>query len=136
MSRKTSSVVLLFLFLLIGGRAVRSSQGPETERSVSVSLIIANPEKFDGRRLRVIGVLGYGGGLDRSVCLYVSEPEARNGVMPNCISLDLSVDRGDKRLDKYVILNGTFHYVSGHGLKYLSFKHISDMKLWSPPSHK
>jgi hypothetical protein len=97
---------VVFLLLLIGGTAIWASQGSEAERPVSVSLIsiIANPEKFDGRRLRVIGVLGYGGGLDRSVCLYVSEPDARNGVMPNCISLDLSVDRGDKRLDKYVII--------------------------------
>ena len=137
MNRITSSVVVSLL-LLIGGKAIWSSQGSEAESPVSVSLIsvIANPEKFDGRKLRVIGVLGYGGGLDRSVCLYVSEQDARNRVMPNCISVDLSVDRGDKRLDKYVILNGTFHYVSGHGLEYTSLKHISDMKLWSsPPDH-
>jgi hypothetical protein len=137
MSRKTNCVVMLLL-VLSGEWAVWASQGSEEERPVSVSLIsvIANPEKFDGRRLRVIGVLSYGGGLDRSVCLYVSEPDARNGVMPNCIYVDQSVDRSDKRLGKYVILNATFHYVSGHGLEYLSFKQISDMKLWTSPPDK
>jgi len=133
MSRKSSCLAVLLL-VLSGGWAVWASQGSEAENPFSVSLIrvIANPEKFDGRRLRVIGVLDYGGGLDRSVCLYVSEPDARNGVMPNCISVDQSVERSDRLLGKYVILNATFHYVAGHGLEYLSFKQVSDMKLWPP----
>ena len=130
-------VTAVFLLVVTIGSAVSASQATE-ERALPVSLIrvIANPEKYDGRRLRVIGVLGYGGGLDYAVCLYISETDARNGVMPNCISLDKSVDRGDKRLGKYVILNGTFHYVSSHGLEYLSFKDISDIKLWSYPPEK
>jgi len=137
MSCKTNYVaVFLFLVLLSGGWSVWASQGSEEERPVSVSVIIANPEKFDGRRLRVIGILGYGGGLDRSVCLYVSEPDASKAVMPNCIYVDQSVVKNDKRLGKYVILNATFHYASGNGLKYLSFKHVSDLKLWSFPPDK
>jgi len=57
----------------------RASQGSEEERPVSVSVIIANPEKFDGRRLRVIGILGYGGGLDQSVCLYAGTAKRSAG---------------------------------------------------------
>ena len=98
--------------------------------------MIANPEKFDSHRIRVIGVLDYGGGLDNSVCLYLSEADARNAVMPNCIYVDQSVDKGDKRLGRYVILNATFHYGSGHGLEYLSFEKISDMKLWPQQPEK
>lgn len=90
----------------------------------------------DGHRLRVIGVLDYGGGLDKSVCLYLSETDARNAVMPNCIYVDQSVDRGDKRLGKYVALNATFHNARSHGLESLSFKQISDMKLWPPQQAK
>ncbi len=56
--------------------------------------------------------------------------------MPNCIYLHQSVGKNDKRLGEYVILTATFHYVSGHGLKYLSFKDVSDMKLWSAPPDK
>ena len=137
MSCKTNCVAVLLL-ILSGGWSVWASQGPDGQKPVPVSLIsvIANPEKFDGRRLRVIGVLDYGGGLDRSVCLYVSEPDARNWVMPNCIYIDQSVDSSDKRLGKYVIMDATFHYLSGHGLEYLSFKQISDIKLWPRPLDK
>lgn len=131
MNCKTICVAVLLL-VLDRGCVVGTSQESKEEKPLTVSLIsvIANPEKFDGRRLRVIGVLDYGGGLDGSVCLYISEPDARNGVMPNCISLDQSVDRSDKRLGKYVILNATFHYIGRQGLEYLSFKQIAEMELW------
>jgi hypothetical protein len=125
--------ISITLFLLSCGVAVQG-QSPTQERPQPVSLIrvIANPERFDGQKLRVIGVLGYGGGLDEAKCLYVSEADSRNAVMPNCISLDLAkaIDRSDKRLGKYVILNATFHYVSGHPLESLSLDGISEIKLW------
>jgi hypothetical protein len=110
----------------------QSSISEEKPFPVSLIRVIANPEKFDGHRIRVIGVLDYGGGLDASVCLYLSESDARNAVMPNCIYVDQSVDKGDKRLGKYVILNATLRYQSGHGIEHLSFKQISDIKLWPP----
>ena len=131
--------VLAALLVLLGGIYCLRAQSPIPEEKpfpVSLIRVIANPEKFDGHRIRVIGVLDYGGGLDRSVCLYLSETDARNAVMPNCIYVDQSVDRGDKRLGKYVILNATFHYESGHGLEYLSLKHISDLNLWPPLQEK
>lgn len=125
------------LFLLSWGLSVQG-QSPSQERPQPVSLIrvIANPEKFDGKRLRVIGVLGYGGGLDQAVCLYVSEADAKNAVIPNCISADLSIGQSDKRLGKYVILNATFRYVSGHPLETLSLESISDMNLWHSSEEK
>jgi hypothetical protein len=131
--------VLAALLVLLGGFDCLRAQSPGPEEKplpVSLIRVIANPEKFDGHRLRVMGVLDYGGGLDRSVCLYLSETDARNAVMPNCIYVDQSVDKGDKHLGKYLILNATFHYESGHGLEYLSFKQISDMKLWPPQQEK
>jgi len=103
---------------------------------VSLISVIANPEKFDGQRLRVIGVLGYDGGTDNAVCLYVSETDARNAVMPNCIYVDQSFYKGDKRLGKYIILNATFRYTGGHGLDSLSFHDVTDMKLWSSPAER
>jgi hypothetical protein len=131
--------VLAALLVLLGGFYCLTAQSSAPEgKPLPVSLIrvIANPEKFDGHRLRVIGVLDYGGGLDRSVCLYLSETDARNAVMPNCIYLDQSVDQGDKHLGKYVILNATLHYGSGHGVEDLSFNQISDMKPWPPQQEK
>ena len=126
---------LAALLVLLGGCYWLMAQSPISEEKpfpISLIRIIANPEKYDGHRIRVIGVLNYGGGLDRSVCLYLSATDAQNAVMPNCIYVDQSVDKSDKRLGKYVILNATFHYQSGHGLEYLSFKQISDIKLWPP----
>jgi hypothetical protein len=127
--------VLGAVLVLLGGCYCLRAQSPISEEKpfpVSLIRIIANPEKFDGHRIRVIGVLNYGGGLDRSVCLYLSATDAHNAVMPNCINVDQSVDKSDKRLGKYVILNATFHYQSDHGLEYLSFKQVSEMKLWTP----
>lgn len=101
-----------FLILLDGFNWLPAQSSTPEEKPVPVSLIrlIANPEKFDGHRVRVIGVLGYGGGLDQAVCLYVSETDAQHGVMSNCISVEQSFDKDDKRLGKYVILNATFRY--------------------------
>ena len=127
--------VLATLLVFLGGIYSLRAQSPiPEEKPLSLSLIrvIANPEKFDGHRVRVIGVLDYGGGLDRSVCLYLSATDARNAVMPNCIYVDQAVDKGDKRLGKYVILNATFQCQNDRGLEYLSFKQISGMKLWPP----
>jgi hypothetical protein len=135
---KYCEFVAVFLLVLSGGTAVWAAQESE-DRAVPVSLIrvIANPEKFDGHRLRVIGVLSSGGGLDQAVCLYVSETDARNAVMSNCIYVQQSFDKGDRRLGKYVILNATFHYVDhGHGLESFSFEHISDMRLWPSMAEK
>jgi hypothetical protein len=131
--------VLAALLVFLGGLSNLRAQSPVPEEKafpVSLIRVIANPEKFDGHRLRVMGVLDYGGGPDESVCLYLSETDARNAVMANCIYVDQSVDKGDKYLGKYVILNATFHYYAGHGLEYLSFKQISDMKLWPPQQGK
>ena len=135
-------LTLASLLVFLSGVSCRA-QSPTPEktpekRALPVSLIrvIANPEKFDGQRLRVIGFLYYGGGLDRAVCLYVSETDARNAVMPNCVSLELALKQDDKRLGKYVILNATFRYNTGHGLDFLSFDDVTDVQLWPPSAQK
>jgi len=80
MNRKLARhrVLSAFLVLLGGFCCVRAQSPAPEEKPFPVSLIrvIANPEKFDGHRQRVIGVLAYGGGLDQAVCLYVSETDA------------------------------------------------------------
>ena len=71
-------VVAAFVVLLGGwvdSIALGRSCQLQSRKPFPVSLIrvIANPEKCDGHRMRVIGVLGYGGGPDQAVCLYFSE---------------------------------------------------------------
>ena len=136
---KHTQSITVALFLLSWGLGVHGqSVSEERPQPVSLIRVIANPEKFDGQRLRIIGVFDYGGGLDQALCLYVSETDARNGVITNCISLDLAhpVDKHDKHLGKYVILNATFRYVSGHTLESLSLQSVSDMKLWGSSDEK
>jgi hypothetical protein len=132
-----------FLLVAFSGLYCLKAQSPTPEEKpfpVSLIRLIANPEKFDGHRVRVIGVLGYGGGLDQAVCLYFSDTDARNGVMSNCIYVDRSEDRGDKQLEKYlgkyVILNATLRYIGRDRFEFLSFHHITDMRLWSSPAQK
>lgn len=119
----------LFTFAVM--LAWTQQQPQEVAPPTSLIRVIANPEKFAGKRIRVIGVLDYGGGLDRSVCLYVSEPDARNAVMSNCIYVNKSFDSKDKRLGKYVIFNATVRYVSHNsGFDSVSFEDITDIRLW------
>jgi hypothetical protein len=126
-------ITLLLVFAVVQTWAQQHSQ--DVVPPTSLIRVIANPENFAGKRIRVIGVLNYGGGLDRSVCLYVSEPDARNSVMSNCIFVNKSFDTKDERLGKYVILNATVQYVSNHSeWDSLSFEDVSDIRLW--PSYQ
>jgi hypothetical protein len=83
--RKMSLYRLLGMLLLVftSGFSTWAQSQASDEKPLPVSLIrvIAYPEKLDGHTLRVIGFLDYGGGLDRSVCLYLSEAD---GEMPLC----------------------------------------------------
>jgi len=130
---------LAAFLVLVGGLCCLRAQSPTPEEKpfpVSLIRLIASPEKFDGQRVRVIGVLGYGGGPDQAVCLYLSETDARNGVMTNCISVDKSFDKDDQRLGKYVILNATFHYIGRQGIDFLSFDHVTGMRLLASTAGK
>ena len=133
-NRKMSLYRLLgmLLFVFTSGFSWTQSQTSDVKAlPVSLIRVIANPEKLSGRTLRVIGFLDYGGGLDRSVCLYLSEADARNAVWSNCIYVNKAFDKTDKHLGKYVIFNAKFRYVGGSGdLESLSFEDFSDLKLW------
>ena len=122
--------VLVFAVVLAWTQQKHETKAPPP--LVSLIRVIANPEKFAGQRIRVIGVLNYGGGLDRAVCVYVSEQDARNSVMSNCIYVNGSFDSRDKLLGKYVIFNATFRYTPapvGCDSLGTSFDDVSDMRL-------
>ena len=132
------SLLGILLFVFASGFSSAQSQASDVKAlPVSLIRVIANPERLEGRTLRVIGFLDYGGGLDRSVCLYLSEADARNAVFSNCIYVKKAFDRGDKHLSKYVVFNAKFRYVAGgNGPEFLSFEDISDMKLWPSQADK
>jgi hypothetical protein len=86
-----------------------SNQHNTRPHLVSLIRLIANPNDFNGQPIKVVGYLGRGGGLDRSVGLFVSEIDGRNFIVPN--SIDLHVDESTVKdlMRKYVAVSGTYH---------------------------
>src|SRR5215469_12711000 len=100
---------------LITARYVSALQAtPFTGSANNLSLIrlIANPNSFDGHRLRLAGYLA-NNGLDRAVGLYVSELDGRNFIASNSVDLHLEDEAAKKYKNKYVILNGIYHSPKG-----------------------
>jgi hypothetical protein len=112
------------------------SPSPEVadEKPLPLSLIrlIANPDKFDGRRVRLAGYLGYNG-IDASVGLYLSEIDGRNFMISESIDLHLDDATAKKFVRRYVVLNATFHAPKGNGSEFLNgtLDHISNLKAWN-----
>src|SRR5262249_41558805 len=78
------------LVCLISLLGMAWAQSPDAlGKLTSLIRVIANPQAYDGRRIRVIGYLDYNG-LDRAVGLYVTELDGRNFVIAN--SIDLEID--------------------------------------------
>jgi hypothetical protein len=106
-----ATVVLVALFWSASALFSQGSATQDTGHSYLVSLIrvIANPNDFNGQLIKVVGFLGRGGGLDRSVGLFVSETDVRNFIVPN--SIDLKVDESSVKdlMGRYVSLSGTYH---------------------------
>jgi hypothetical protein len=102
---------------------------------ISLVRIIANPEALDGRRVRVIGYAQYGGGLDRSIALYVTEADGRVVNDNNAISVKGESAMATIRpfLGKTVIFNCTYRapiggYESGSNG---DLENIKDVQEWS-----
>ncbi|MCU1310694.1 MAG: hypothetical protein JWO20_1819 [Candidatus Angelobacter sp.] len=90
-----------------------------TDLPVSLVRIIANPNLLDGRRVRVMGYLEYGVGLDQSFALYLSEIDGKNANDFNAVSVRHDTSKLKAMMGKNVFLNGTYHaphdgYESGH----------------------
>ena len=85
------------------------SQSKPTE-GVSLISLIANPQKFSGQKVRVIGYLHLefeGNGL------YLNEDDFKNGINKNAIWIELGPKHPEnsplsKFIDHYVIMEGTF----------------------------
>ena len=109
---------ILIAVLMVGMLHSGSSTYPQDTRSnsegrrlhrVSLIRVIANPEKFDGEPIRVVGCLG-GSGLDGAPGVFVSDRDAFNGILSNAV--DLTVHNSNKirgMYGKYVIVQGLYH---------------------------
>lgn len=105
-------VALVCSIILVG---LISAQSPDVSGKVaSVSLIrvIANPQAFDGRRVRVAGYLG-NNGLDKAVGIYVTELDGRNFIIMNSVDLGIEESAVSRLVGKYVVLEATYHAPTG-----------------------
>lgn len=115
--------VLRYAFVLLVLCPCHSVRTEEKPSAIEVSLIqlIATPERFDGKRVIVIGVYK----LDfESFALYLNEADAKHFIQANSVALGVfkigfnntkSKDEWDKLNNSYVRVVGTFrHAPSGH----------------------
>jgi hypothetical protein len=133
MIRRAMTVMLLTgLFTWTVGLFAQRPSDRDSPRVYNVSLIqvIANPNDFNGQRLRVVGYLGRNG-IDRAVGVFVSEVDGRNFVLSN--SIDLHVEESTIRglPGKYVVFSGTYHAPSPRSGHNGYVDQILDLKLWN-----
>ena len=126
-----SALVLISCVLPVAFSQRTSPPPPEPALAVSLISVVANPEKFQNEKVLVIGVLGFAD-LDQHPCLYVTEPDARNAVMSNCMRLEsFSLSHSDKRLLKYVLLNARVRCAGSKRDMYSCyFDTVSNPLLW------
>ena len=112
--RATAILVLLFWCATELFAQVPTTADNRRFHLVSLIQVIANPNDFNGKPIRVVAFLARGGGLDRALGLFVSETDGRNYVIPNSIDLHLDKSMFSMIMDKdmmgrYVSLSGTYH---------------------------
>ena len=120
------------LFVVPLGMLAQSPQAHENLPAMPVSLIklIATPSDFDGERVRVVGYLG-GAGLDKTLGLYLSESDGRNGAFMNAIVLPhLEPQKVHELVGGYVLLSATFHAPGSHSGSNGYLDEITEIKKW------
>jgi hypothetical protein len=111
------------------------NQSKSTAR-VSLISLIANPQKFSGQKVRVIGYLH----LEfESNGLYLNKDDFKNGISKNAIWIEMGPKHPEnsplsKFIDHYVLMEGTFDDKNqGHmGMMTGSLKDITRLELWPP----
>jgi hypothetical protein len=126
-------LVLAMMFLPPSGLAQHEEAAPPV---VSIVRLLSNPDKYDGKRVAVLGFLTIG---QENNYLYLGKNDYDN-LLPNSIWVDVSDEMVKKRSElsmKYVRMVGIFHqghpwrssiYVGGIG-------EISDCSVVSDPDH-
>jgi len=98
-------LIATLLFLAIGTAVVSSSDHPII---VSIIALIGNPEKFDGKRIIVVGFLS----LEfESDILYLSREDSERGIPKNGLWVERTKQmiRNIEQLDgRYVVIEGIF----------------------------
>jgi hypothetical protein len=103
------------------------------DEDVSLINVIATPEKYKGRKIRVIGYLNLefeGNGI------YLHKDDYENGIAKNGLWVEMSRDsiqlpQIKKCIENYVLIEGTFDLSKGHmGAFSGSIKNITRLEIW------
>jgi hypothetical protein len=114
------------------------------DKDVSMISLIATPEKYEGRQIRIIGYLNLefeGNGI------YLHKDDYEYGIPKNGLWVEMSMDsiqlpQIKKCIKNYVLIEGTFDLGEGHmGAFSGSIKNITRLEVWhrgkvNPPIKK
>jgi len=114
---------------LFGQPASGGTGGPAF--AVSLVRVIANPQDFDGKRIRLTGYLG-ANGVDQSMGLYLSGIDRRNAVFANSIDVHVDPSRVKDLLDGYVILSAIFHASDPRSGSNGYMDQVIEIRKWPP----
>ena len=131
--------VLLLVFCVMAAGCGRQSYGEPSQVAEGVSLLtlIANPEAYDGKHIRVVGVVNVGFECD---ALYVSSEDYKVGITKNAVylefaqmTIDAPYDELKKLSGKHVVIEGVFDSKeNGHmGLYSGTISDISRIEIYS-----
>jgi hypothetical protein len=126
-SLRIFAIVAVSLFAIAVGWSQQKHETRTPPPVVSLIRIIANPEKFDGQRVRVIGYMGSAAGFDNVVGVCVSEDDGRNGVLSNCIPISGQIANAQSLRGKYVVFNAKY-IASNWGLQNGELTEVSELK--------
>jgi hypothetical protein len=113
-----------------------SAAGQSRPEPVSMIQLIAVPQKFNGKLVSVMGLLGYG----EFPVLWVNELDAKHALFLNTVRISPSKEMARERDTinlKYVTIVGVFHAAGTGAVEGLRGK-ISDIQsctVWSDPQH-
>jgi hypothetical protein len=141
---------IIFLFLMVSGFLLRHYNGPRINRNASVHNIdtsgyhepeilsiinlIATPEKYDGKKVRIVGYITL---YFEGTALFLHKEDLDNVITKNAVWVDISrlaIDSLKKYNNHYVIIDGIFNsHMNGHmGVYSGSVKNITWLELWPP----
>lgn len=101
--------------------------------SVSLIQVIANPEKYDGKDIQLIGYFHIDIDFDEAVlCLH--KEDYNNSIVLNTFWIDVdnkNKQQYEKVNDNYVIIRGIFNK-GGHGIHAGGLTNITRCEIWDP----
>ena len=136
---KAVATLLALLMFSPQGRAAEHAKPEEMGQLVRMVDLLANPEKFNGKLVTVIGYLFIGNrGVDADAILCLHWEDWENGLAGNCIGVVPSqnmVRNWQELTNMYVRITGTI-FSEDHGpplYRSIAIQYVRACKVWSDP---